>query len=312
MLRNVKSVLAIAVSLLVICPAAAQELEIDPDEVIQSVQEWIADNLDERALNELGVDKDRVQRFLAELSRRFQGAYIYDLGALKETAAQVLPVLQKFEETQPYAVWLKAHLDYLDVAEELRHEVKPALEKPQPARLPNPSPQLQRSVWVAELKDRSLPPLADKYAAQLKEIFAAERLPPELVWVAEVESSFDPSARSPAGAAGLFQLMPVTARGLNLSTALPDERLHAEKSARAAARYLRRLHGRFGDWRLALAAYNAGETRVESLLKKSKTRSFDAIADRLPAETQMFVPKVEAILRRREGVAFDRLRMSNE
>jgi len=60
MLRNVKSVLAIAVSLLVICPVAAQELEIDPDEVIQSVQEWIEHNLDERALNELGVDKDRV------------------------------------------------------------------------------------------------------------------------------------------------------------------------------------------------------------------------------------------------------------
>ena len=59
-----------------------------------------------------------------------------------------------------------------------------------------------------------------------------------------------------------------------------------EKSARAAARYLRQLHGRFGDWRLALAAYNAGESRVEALLKKSKTRSFDAIASFLDPSVQ--------------------------
>jgi len=308
----VKSVLAIAVSLWATCPVAAQELEINPDEVIQSVQEWIQENLDPNALDELGVDKDRVQRFLAELRQRFQGTYIYDLGALKETSLQILPLLDQFEETRPYAIWLRSHLDYFDVSEELRREVKPPPEKPQPARLPNPSPVLQRSVWVRELKDRSRPPLADKYAARLKEIFAAEKLPPELIWVAEVESSFDPSARSPAGAAGLFQLMPVTARGLNLSTSLPDERLHPEKNARAAARYLHRLYDRFGDWRLALAAYNAGESRVESLLKKSRTQSFDAIADRLPAETQMFVPKVEAVLRRREGVALTGLRLPNE
>jgi len=127
-------------------------------------------------------------------------------------------------------------------------------------------------------------------------------MPPALVWVAEVESSFDPKARSPVGAAGLFQLMPDTARSLNLSTWPRDERLQPEKNARAAARYLRHLYARFGDWRLALAAYNAGESRVDSLLRQSKTRAFDAIAHRLPAETQMFVPKVEATLQRREAL----------
>ena len=158
------------------------------------------------------------------------------------------------------------------------------------------------------MKDRSRPPLAADYLPRLKQVFAAEKLPPELVWVAEVESSFNPAARSPAGAAGLFQLMPATARALSLSLRPQDERLETEKSARAAARYLRQLHGRFGDWRLALAAYNAGESRVEALLKKTKTRSFDAIASRLPAETQMYVPKVEATLRKREGIALAELK----
>ena len=301
-----KSILAALIGFLLVSTAAAQEVTIDPDEIIQSVQEWVQDNLDEKALDELGVDRDRVRQFLDELKRRFHGTYVYDLAALKENATQLLPVLQKFEETRPYAVWLQTRLDYFDVAEKLRREAKP-----EPAPLPGPSPQLERSVWVRELRDRSLPPLADDYAPRLKRIFAAEKLPSELVWVAEVESSFNATARSPAGAVGLFQLMPATARTLNLSTSLPDERLQPEKSARAAAKYLRRLYDRFGDWRLALAAYNAGETRVDELLKKSRTRSFDAIASRLPAETQMFVPKVEATLRKREGIALSELTLPN-
>jgi peptidoglycan lytic transglycosylase D len=305
----VKRILAVLIGLSLAASAAAQDELLQPDEILQSVEEWVRENLDESALDELGVDKQRVQKFLAEVRRRFQGSYVFDLDALHETATELLPILQQFEETRPYAIWLQTHLDYFEVAEELRREVKPPPDKPQPLRLPNPSPQLQRSVWVRELKDRSPPPLADEYVPRLKQIFAAERLPPELVWVAEVESSFNPSARSPAGAVGLFQLMPATARSLNLALRPRDERLHGEKSARAAARYLRQLHGRFGDWRLALAAYNAGESRVSELLKRHKARTFDAIADRLPAETQMYVPKVEATLRKREGVALDGLKL---
>jgi membrane-bound lytic murein transglycosylase D len=217
--------------------------------------------------------------------------------------------LQQFEETRPWAVWLQTRLDYFDVAEQLRREAKPAPEKVPPPRLPNPPPQVERSIWVRELKDRSLPPLADDYVPRLKQIFAAEKMPPELVWVAEVESSFNPQARSPAGAVGMFQLMPQTARSLRLSLEPEDERLQTGKSARAAARHLRHLYERFGDWRLALAAYNAGETRVGELLRKHKARTFDAIADRLPAETQMYVPKVEATLGKREGLALNELRI---
>src|SRR2546421_11986547 len=104
-------------------------------------------NLDRGALDELGVDKDRVGQFLTELRRRFQGTYVYDLGALRETATSVLPVLQQFEETRPLAVWLQTRLDYFDVAEQLRREAKPAPEKTPPSRLPNPLPQIESSIW---------------------------------------------------------------------------------------------------------------------------------------------------------------------
>lgn len=285
-------------------PAIPIEIEIDPDAVLKFVQE----NVDDDVLDVLGVDRDRVRQLLEDLQKRFQGTTIYDLASLNEAASRLVPVLQQFDETRPYAVWLQSRLDYLEVSEKLRREVTPLPPRagplPQPA---GPSPQRERSVWVTEVEKRPVPPRAEKYLSTLKPIFVSERMPPELVWVAEAESSFDPSARSPAGAAGLFQLMPQTAKGLDLSLWPRDQRYQPEKSARAAARYLRQLHDRFGDWRLALAAYNAGEGRVAELLKKHRARTFDEISSRLPAETQMYVPKVEAILRKREGVALSDL-----
>jgi membrane-bound lytic murein transglycosylase D len=143
---------------------------------------------------------------------------------------------------------------------------------------------------------------------ELKAAFTEEGTPPELVWVAEVESSFNPKARSPAGAAGLFQLMPQTARDEHLVLEPKDQRLEPEPSARAAARYLRALHAHYNDWELALAAYNVGEGRVDKLLKQEKAHSFEAIARRLPAETQMYVPKLEATLRQREGLELQSLK----
>ena len=103
--------------------------------------------------------------------------------------------------------------------------------------------------------------------------------------------------------------MPATAKRYGLRTWPLDHRLRPEESARAAAQYLRYLHGEFKDWRLALAAYNAGEGTVQRLLQQHKARTFDAIATHLPAETQMYVPRVEATLARREGVKLSQLRV---
>lgn len=282
----------------------AVQVEIDPDTVFQFVQE----NVDDGVLDVLGVDRNRVRQLFEELQKKFQGTTIYDLASLNDAASRLVPVLQQFDETRPYAAWLQSRLDYLEVSEKLRREVAPLPPKPgPPPRLIGPTPQRSRSVWVTEVEKRTVPPRAEKYLSTLKPIFVSERMPPELVWLAEAESSFDPLARSPAGAAGLYQLMPQTAKGLDLSLWPRDERYQPEKNARAAARYLRQLHDRFGDWRLALAAYNAGESRVADLLKKHRARTFDAISSVLPAETQMYVPKVEAILRKREGVALSDL-----
>jgi membrane-bound lytic murein transglycosylase D len=83
---------------------------------------------------------------------------------------------------------------------------------------------------------------------------------------------------------------------------MPDERANAEKSARAAARYLKTLRGKFGDWPLAFAAYNAGEGRVRRLLESRHARTFSEISNKLSAETRMYVPKVCATIAVRSGV----------
>ena len=293
--------------------ARAQEYELDTNALRQAFEaagQWAEENLDEDALRSLQqVDREKVEQFLHSVQEQLQGDYVLDLAALKVAANAVLPLLESYEETKPYAVWLKSRLDYFEVSEELRRAApNPGLVPFQPPKpLPNPSPAAEREIWVRKVAPRPLPKGAEALVAQLKPVFAGERVPAELVWLAEVESSFNSSARSPVGAAGLFQIMPATAQRFGLRRWPRDQRYQPEPSARAAAQYLRYLYRQFGDWRLALAAYNAGEGRIQRLLERHRTRSFDRIAPHLPAETQLFVPKIEATLLRREGVELAKL-----
>jgi membrane-bound lytic murein transglycosylase D len=126
-------------------------------------------------------------------------------------------------------------------------------------------------------------------------IFIEEGVPLELLVVAEVESGFNPLALSPKGARGPWQLMPATAERFGLRVnELVDERIHPERSTRVAARYLRELYEMFGDWRLALAAYNAGEQRVSRAVERGGTRDFWRLAELqlLPMETRRYVPAI--------------------
>lgn len=135
---------------------------------------------------------------------------------------------------------------------------------------------------------------------RLKEIFIKQGVPQQWVWMAEIESALNPQAKSSAGAAGLFQLMPGTARRFGLQMAPSDDRMEPVKSAGAAAQYLKFLRQEFGCWSLALAAYNAGEGRVKEIMKKRKATTFNEVERFLPSETRAYVPKVMAIVALRE------------
>jgi len=286
-------------------PALSQTNTVTIDDLMRSAQQFANDNLDTNVLAALqNTDQEKVQQFFDSIQKNFQGEYVIDLAKLRDTAKTVLPLLNSYEETAPYGAWLKTRMDYLDAAEELRLLIPPPKTAPELPLAPpyHPPPEQVREIWIRKISTRPVPDEAKPYVGKLKSIFSQQKVPSQLVWVAEVESSFDPSARSPAGAAGLFQLMPETAKQYGLRIWPSDQRLQPEPSARAAATYLARLHEKFQDWRLTLAAYNAGEGTVQNLLKRYKATTYDGIASHLPAETQMYVPKVEATLQKREGV----------
>jgi Transglycosylase SLT domain len=133
----------------------------------------------------------------------------------------------------------------------------------------------------------------------LESILEREGVPRELVAVVLVESGAQPLAISPRHARGLWQFIPETARqyGLTVGQGI-DERISVEPATRAATRYLRDLHEHFGDWPLALAAYNAGQNAVEGALKKGGASTFWQLssAGLLPPETRGYVPAVLAAM----------------
>lgn len=135
--------------------------------------------------------------------------------------------------------------------------------------------------------------LAPEAWSLLSQTFKAEGVPREFLSVGWVESRFQASALSARGARGIWQLMPETARSYGLEVnGVRDDRTALAASTQAAARYLADLHRQFGDWLLALAAYNAGPGRVEAAMTRARSRDFWRLRAWLPAETQQYVPAV--------------------
>src|SRR5271157_1124365 len=135
----------------------------------------------------------------------------------------------------------------------------------------------------------------DQLRPTLSRILGSEGVPQDIVSVVVVESGSRTNALSPKGALGLWQLMPDTARRYGLVvTPSRDERLDVERSTRAAARYLRDLYQQFGSWPLALAAYNAGEQRVQRAVERAGITDFIQLSSQrlLPQETRNYVPAV--------------------
>jgi membrane-bound lytic murein transglycosylase D len=135
---------------------------------------------------------------------------------------------------------------------------------------------------------------ASRYLPMMRQVFREEQLPEELLNLAFIESAVNPWATSRVKAAGIWQFMASTGRlyGMQVSWWV-DERRDPEKATRGAAAYLKKLHGMFGAWDLALAAYNAGEGKVQRAIAQQRTRDYWKL--RLPKETQYFVPAFMAM-----------------
>nr|MCK4408845.1 lytic transglycosylase domain-containing protein [Candidatus Eisenbacteria bacterium] len=135
---------------------------------------------------------------------------------------------------------------------------------------------------------------APRYRPMIDRMLEEEGLPPELFYLAVIESGLNPNAYSRAHAAGMWQFISSRARmhGLRVDWWI-DERRDPEKATRAACTYLKELHQRFGSWELALAGYNSGEGRVERAQRKRPSCPDYWCLD-LPRETENFVPKFMA------------------
>jgi membrane-bound lytic murein transglycosylase D len=144
----------------------------------------------------------------------------------------------------------------------------------------------------------------DTYAPMISAKLAQRDMPQDLIYLAMIESGFNPKAQSPAKASGLWQFIGETGRryGLTVNRKV-DERNNPAKATDAALSYLADLYDRFGSWYLAAAAYNTGENRVGRIMREmtGSERGTDAdyykIASRLPQETRDYVPKLIAAAR---------------
>ena len=139
--------------------------------------------------------------------------------------------------------------------------------------------------------------LAELYFPVFEEALDRHGMPQELKYLAVVESALFPGAKSRAAAVGLWQFMIGTGKMYGLrSDSYVDERCDVYKSTDAACRYLKDLHRIFGNWELALAAYNCGPGNVNKAVRRSGgTLDYWAIYDRLPRETRGYVPAFIAV-----------------
>ena len=155
-----------------------------------------------------------------------------------------------------------------------------------------------------------------KYQDMVQAELRRRHLPEDLIWVSMIESGFDPRAKSPAGAVGLWQFMPATGKvyGLEQNKFL-DQRKNPRLATQAAAHHLRDLYLRFQSWDLALAAYNMGYEQLLNAIDRYGTSDFNELArqEAIPSETASYVPKIAAaaiVANNLDRFGFDRVEMT--
>ena len=139
---------------------------------------------------------------------------------------------------------------------------------------------------------------SSKYLYYIVEELESRKMPSELALLPFIESSFNPQAISSAKASGMWQFMPKTGKNFDLKqNVFRDDRRDVLASTRAALDYLQKLYLQFGDWHLALAAYNWGEGNVNKAIQRSKNAGLSGSYTELnmPNETRLYVPKLQAV-----------------
>ncbi len=157
-----------------------------------------------------------------------------------------------------------------------------------------------RTQWYASKPDylQRMTERSHKYLYHIVEELETRKMPTELALLPFIESAFNPQAVSSARASGMWQFMPKTGKSFDLKqNAFRDDRRDVQASTRAALDYLERLHKMFGDWHLALAAYNWGEGNVGKAIARNKRAGLPTSYTDLnmPMETRMYVPKLQAM-----------------
>ena len=152
-----------------------------------------------------------------------------------------------------------------------------------------------RPEYMARISTR-----ANRYMFHVVQELEKRNMPTELALLPIIESAFNPQAYSSADAAGMWQFVPGTGRDYNLKQNMfKDERRGVVASTDAALSYLQKLYTMFGDWPLALAAYNWGEGNVQKAIKRNqalgKPTDYESLAELMPAETRNYVPKLQAV-----------------
>ena len=159
---------------------------------------------------------------------------------------------------------------------------------------------IDREQWYASRPDyiQRMTERSSKYLFHIVEELERRQMPTELALLPFIESAFNPQAVSSAKAAGMWQFMPATGKYFDLKqNAFKDDRRDVLASTRAALDYLQKLHRMFGDWHLALAAYNWGEGSVGRAIARNKKEGLGTgyLDLNMPAETRLYVPKLQAV-----------------
>ena len=240
------------------------------------------------------------------LNPHLESAYYDLLGGIQELELQawvnpaeiqplslVSPHFEEIDDLNLFAIQVDPHLRELAGQDLLntRFDI-PVVLNDDVLRLLNFYQNRGRKIMEEGLKRSGM------YVPLFREIFREEGVPLDLVYMAHVESHFKPNAYSRAKARGLWQFMLGTGKmyGLRQDWWI-DERSDIVKSTHAAAQHLRDLYERFGDWHLAMAAYNVGSRRIDRVHRRyGKTLDYWAMVKRrmLPRETRSFVPSILA------------------